>query len=67
LLRDKLLSEGDAALGEVRAQLPSAEPAVIRQFLRQHASESQRGGEKTHARKLFRYLASLTAEDPDKL
>jgi ribosome-associated protein len=67
LLRDKLLSKGDAALGEVRALLPSAEPAVIRQLLRQHATESQRGGEKTQARKLFRYLASLTEEDTDEL
>ena len=64
-LRDKLLEQGDKALGEVMTLLPAAEPALIRQLLRQHAHESQSGGEKTYARKLFRYLASLAEGDAE--
>ena len=64
--RDKLLAEGDNALGHIMAIWPAAEPAHIRQWHRQYLSEVDRGREKQHAKKLFRYLASLPrASDED--
>ena len=59
--RDRLRDEGDAALGEILAIWPAAEPSLLRQWVRQHPKEIQRGNEKAHARKLFRYLSELDA------
>ena len=59
--RDRLRDEGDAALGEILAIWPAAEASLLRQWIRQHPKEIQRGNEKAHARKLFRYLSELDA------
>ena len=61
--RDKLISEGDPALGEILSVWPSAEPALLRQWRRQYPKEVSKGQEKAHCRKLFRYLAGLEAVD----
>ena len=57
--RDKLISEGDDALGELLAIWPTAEPALLRQWRRQYQTELSKGNEKAHGKKLFRYLAGL--------
>ena len=59
--RDRLRNEGDAALGDILAIWPAAEASLLRQWIRQHPTEIQRGNEKPHARKLFRYLSELEA------
>ena len=59
--RDRLRNEGDAALGDILAIWPAAEASLLRQWIRQHPKEIQRGNEKAHARKLFRYLSELDA------
>ena len=59
--RDRLRDEGDAALGDILAIWPAAEASLLRQWIRQHPKEMQRGNEKVHARKLFRYLSELDA------
>jgi ribosome-associated protein len=61
--RDKLLSDGDNALGEILSAWPSAEPALLRQWHRQYPREVKKGNEKAHRRKLFRYLAGLDEGD----
>jgi len=59
--RNRLRDEGDAALGDILAIWPAAEASLLRQWIRQHPKEIQRGNEKAHARKLFRYLSELDA------
>ena len=59
--RDRLRDEGDAALGAIFAIWPGAEASLLRQWIRQHPKEIQRGKEKAHARKLLRYLSELDA------
>ena len=59
--RDRLRNEGDSALGDILAIWPAAEASLLRQWIRQHPREIQRGNEKAHARKLFRYLSELDA------
>ena len=61
--RDKLLSDGDNALGEILSAWPSAEPALLRQWHRQYPREVKKGNERAHRRKLFRYLAGLEEGD----
>lgn len=61
--RDELISEGDSALGAILSQWPSAEPALLRQWRRQYPKEVNKGNEKAHCRKLFRYLAGLDDGD----
>ena len=57
--RDKLIEQGDAALGEIMAQWPGAESTLLRQWIRQHPKEISQGKQKAHAKKLFRYLSDL--------
>ena len=59
--REKLIAEGDRALGEILTDWPAAEPALLRQWRRQYPKEVSKGNEKAHSRKLFRYLADLDA------
>ena len=61
--RDKLLSDGDNALGEILSAWPAAEPALLRQWHRQYPREVNKGNERAHRRKLFRYLAGLDEGD----
>lgn len=59
LARDRLRTEGDAALGDILAIWPEAEISLLRQWIRQHPREVERGNSKAHSRKLFRYLSGL--------
>ena len=42
-----LRNEGDAALGDILAIWPAAEASLLRQWIRQHPKEIQRGNEST--------------------
>ena len=61
---DKLIEQGDAALGEIMAQWPGAESTLLRQWIRQHPKEITQGRQKAHAKKLFRYLSDLDRAEP---
>ena len=61
--RDRLLGEGDAALGELLVLRPDADRNRLRQWMRKANDESARGMPSASARALFRYLRELlTAE-----
>lgn len=65
LARDRLRAEGDAALGDILAIWPEAEISLLRQWIRQHPREIERGNAKAHSKKLFRYLSGLDRTDSD--
>ena len=65
LARDRLRTEGDAALGDILAIWPDAEIALLRQWIRQHPREVERGNAKAHSKKLFRYLSGLDKPDSE--
>ena len=58
--RDALLARGDDALPEVLSIWPQADRQLIRQLTRSAQDERQRGHAPLSARKLFRYLRSLS-------
>lgn len=58
--RDALLARGDEALTEVLDIWPTADRQTLRNFARKAQSEKKRGTPPVHARKLFRYLRSLS-------
>ena len=58
--RDALLARGDDALPEVLAIWPQADRQLIRQLTRSAQDERQRDHAPSSARKLFRYLRSLS-------
>ncbi|OOZ39104.1 hypothetical protein BOW53_12890 [Solemya pervernicosa gill symbiont] len=61
--RDRLLSEGDSALGELVAEHPAVDRQHLRQLLRK--AEKERKAEKppATARVIFKYLRQLIATD----
>ena len=59
MARDRLRDDGDDALGDILAIWPRAEVSLLRQWIRQLPKEVERGQEKAHTRKLFRYLSEL--------
>jgi len=63
--RDRLLREGDDALGEFVAQHPQADRQQLRTLLRQAQSEHARGKPPAAARQLFRALRDLMAHGAD--
>jgi ribosome-associated protein len=63
-LRDKLLAEGDAALGEVMAVFPLADRQHLRKLVRQACHEHEQKQPPRASRQLFRYLRELR-EAPD--
>lgn len=63
-LRDKLLAEGDAALGEVMAVFPLADRQHLRKLVRQACNEHEQKQPPRASRQLFRYLRELR-EAPD--
>lgn len=65
LARDRLRTEGDAALGDILAIWPDAEISLLRQWIRQHPREVERGNAKAHSKKLFRYLSGLDIPDSE--
>ncbi len=56
-LRDKLVAEGDAALGEVLTDHPHLDKQHLRQLIRQAHKEARENKPPAASRKLFRYLA----------
>ncbi len=63
-LRERLLTEGDAALPEVLAHFPRTDRQYLRKLLRQAQREQTSGQPPGAARRLFRYLRELqTAPD----
>ncbi|MEO6064423.1 MAG: ribosome biogenesis factor YjgA, partial [Lysobacterales bacterium] len=63
--RDRLLREGDVALGDLLAQHPGADRQHLRTLLRQAQSEHARGKPPATARLLFRALRELLAPGAD--
>lgn len=54
--RDRLLGEGDAAIGEALAAFPGVEAQVLRQYVREARREQASQKPPAAARKLFQYL-----------
>jgi ribosome-associated protein len=63
--RDALLAGGDDALGEVLSIWPDADRQLLRQLTRAAKEEQKRKMPPSSARKLFRYLRSLSDASPD--
>lgn len=62
-LRERLLSEGDAALAEFLQSHPDADRQRLRQLVRQARLEREQGRGPRSARALFRLLRELTEAD----
>ena len=62
-LRDRLISEGNPAIEKLLHQWPTADRSRLRQLVRAAREKPATGDRST--RKLFRYLATLQAEQPD--
>ncbi len=60
--RDRLLEEGDAALGDWLAEHPATDRQHLRQLVRAALKERQRQQAPKKARELFRYLRSFMEE-----
>jgi ribosome-associated protein len=54
--RDRLLKEGDSALGELLAQQPDADRQQLRQLLRSAQKEREQNKPPKSARELFKFL-----------
>jgi ribosome-associated protein len=54
--RDRLLAEGDRAIGEVLLAFPGSDTQPLRQMIRDAQRETAQGKPPTSARKLFQYL-----------
>ena len=57
--RDRLIEEGDAALGDALAEWPGLDRQQLRQLVREARRERDQGKPRGAGRKLFRYLRSL--------
>lgn len=57
--RDRLISEGDAALGELLEEYSGADRQHLRQLIRNAQREQAKGQGPKSARELFRYLREL--------
>jgi len=57
--RDRLIAEGDAALGGFIEQYPQVERAELRQLVRNAQRERETGKPAGAARKLFRFIQAL--------
>ena len=58
-LRDSLIRDGDAALGKVIDQHPSADRQQLRQLIREAQREAAAEKPPAASRRLFRYLREL--------
>ena len=63
-LRDKLIAEGDAALGAIIETYPYADRQHLRQLIRQAQQERDKNKPPASARSLFRYLRELDQNIP---
>lgn len=57
--RDRLLDEGDAALGELLEEFPHADRQHLRQLIRNARQEAAKNKPPKSAREIFRYLREL--------
>lgn len=57
--RDRLITEGDAALGALLQAFPGADRQHLRQLVRSAQAEAARGRPPKSSRELFRYLREL--------
>jgi ribosome-associated protein len=62
--RDRLLEQGDPALGELLGQRADADRQALRQLMRQAAKEASAGKPPAAARALFRRLRELDEREP---
>ena len=62
--RDRLLADGDAAVGELVQQRPDSDPQVLRQWIRKARQEAARGQPPAAARSLFRALREMDEREP---
>ncbi len=62
--RERLLAEGDAALGELAGEYPQADLQQVRQLTRAAQREQALAKPPAAARKLFRYLRELSEAGP---
>lgn len=63
--RDRLIAEGDALLGDLLQAYPGADRQHVRQLIRQARLERDQDKPPASARRLFRYLKSLSAATID--
>lgn len=59
--RDRLVAEGDTALGELLNEFPTAERQHLRQLIRNAQREAANNKPPKAAREIFRYLRDLTS------
>jgi ribosome-associated protein len=57
--RDRLIRDGDNALGEALETFPNADRQQLRQMIRQAQKETEQNKPPKTARTLFRYLRDL--------
>ena len=57
--RDRLLAEGDKALGDLISEAPHADRQHLRQLMRQAAKETKLNKPPKSAREIFKYLKTL--------
>lgn len=62
--RDRLLAEGDAALGELLALHPDIDRQHLRQLIRSAGKEAAANKPPRSARELFRYLREVMKNEP---
>jgi ribosome-associated protein len=60
--RDKLVAEGDGALGEFVSSYPQADRQHMRQLQRKAKQELEKGKSPIAARKIFQYIKEITLE-----
>lgn len=61
--RDRLLADGDTALGELLGEYPGADRQHLRQLMRSAKKESEQNRPPRAARELFQYIKLLVARD----
>lgn len=63
--RERLLAEGDQALGALLDEFPAADRAHLRNLIRQARDERARSAPPRHQRELFRVLKAMFEPDED--
>ena len=61
--RDRLLGAGESAVADLLEQHPEGDRQRLRQLIRAAAKETEHGKPPAAARKLFRYLREILADD----